>query len=134
MAEALWYVHSRKRFLRFQLLFPDFYQFHHVIWGMKWAKMLKTKNGQNMSFGPFSHDAAHMFWFPQMDWAQLLPGFQLPVPLSKHFLESEMPIFFHGMDAIWTKFFLSYSYKPGPGLVLTSTIFNSAACGSFVLV
>ena len=29
------------------------------IWGMKWAKKLKTKNGQNMSCGPFSHDAAH---------------------------------------------------------------------------
>ena len=46
------------RFLRFQLLFPDFYHFHHVIWGMKWAKMLKTKNGQDMSSGPFPHDAA----------------------------------------------------------------------------
>ena len=28
----------KERFLRFQLLFPDFYHFHHVIWGMKWAK------------------------------------------------------------------------------------------------
>ena len=37
----------KERFLRFQLLFPDFYHFHHVIWGMKWAKKLKTKNGQN---------------------------------------------------------------------------------------
>ena len=51
----------KERFLRFQLLFPDFYHFHHVIWGMKWAKKLKTKNGQNMSSGPFSHDAAQ-FW------------------------------------------------------------------------
>ena len=47
-------------FLRFQLLFSDFYHFHHVIWGMKWAKKLKTKNGQNMSSRPFSHDATHM--------------------------------------------------------------------------
>ena len=51
----------KERFLRFQLLFPDFYHFHHVIWGMKWAKKLKTKNGQNMLSGPFSHDAAHIF-------------------------------------------------------------------------
>ena len=50
----------KEQFLRFQLLFPDFYHFHHVIWGMKWAKKLKTKNGQNMSSGPFFHDAAHM--------------------------------------------------------------------------
>ena len=50
----------KERFLRFQLLFPDFYHFHHVIWGMKWAKKLKTKNGQNMSSGPFSHDVAHL--------------------------------------------------------------------------
>ena len=42
----------KERFLRFQLLFPDFYHFHHVIWGIKWAKKLKTKNGQNMSSGP----------------------------------------------------------------------------------
>ena len=50
----------KERFLRFQLLFPDFYHFHHVIWGIKWAKKLKTKNWQNMSSGPFSHDGAHM--------------------------------------------------------------------------
>ena len=50
----------KERFLRFQLLFPDFYHFHHVIWGMKWAKKLKTKNGQNMSSGSFSHDAAQL--------------------------------------------------------------------------
>ena len=50
----------KERFLRFQLLFPDFYHVHHVIWGMKWAKKLKTKNGQNMSSGPFSLDAAHL--------------------------------------------------------------------------
>ena len=50
----------KERLLSFQLLFPDFYHFHHVIWGMKWAKKLKTKNGQNMSSRPFSHDAAHM--------------------------------------------------------------------------
>ena len=42
------------------LLLPDFYHFHHVIWGMKWAKKLKTKNGQNMLSGPFSHAAAHI--------------------------------------------------------------------------
>ena len=48
----------KERFLRFQLSFQDFYHFHHVIWGMKWAKKIKTKNGQNMSSGPFSHDAA----------------------------------------------------------------------------
>ena len=47
-------------FLQFQLLFSDFYHFHHVIWGMKWAKKVKTKNGQNMSSGLFSHDAAHL--------------------------------------------------------------------------
>ena len=50
----------KERFLRFRLLFPDLYYFHHVIWGMKLAKKLKTKYGQNMSFRPFSHDAAHM--------------------------------------------------------------------------
>ena len=49
----------KERFLRFQLLFPDFYPLHHI-WRMKWAKKLKTKNGQNMSSGPFSHDAAHI--------------------------------------------------------------------------
>ena len=27
---------------------------------MKWAEKLKTKNGQNMWSGPFSHDAAHI--------------------------------------------------------------------------
>ena len=51
----------KERFLQFQLLFPDFYHFLHAIWGMKWAKKLKTKNGQNMSSGPFSHDVAHMY-------------------------------------------------------------------------
>ena len=51
----------KERFLRFWLLFSDFYHFHHVIWGMKLAKKLKTKNGQNMSSGAFSHDVAH-FW------------------------------------------------------------------------
>ena len=50
----------KERFLRFRLLFPDFYHLHHFIWGMKLAKKLKTKNGQNMSSGPFSHDAAHI--------------------------------------------------------------------------
>ena len=52
----------KERFLRFQLLFPDFYHFHHVIWGMKWAKKLKTKNGQNMSSGPFLHDTAQIYY------------------------------------------------------------------------
>ena len=42
----------KERFLRFQLIFPDFYHFHHVIWGIKWAKKLKPKNGQNKSSGP----------------------------------------------------------------------------------
>ena len=51
----------KERFVWFQLLFPDFYHFHNVIWRMKWVKKLKTKNGQNMSSGPFSHDAAHLF-------------------------------------------------------------------------
>ena len=50
----------KERFLRFQLLFQDFYHFHRVIWRMKWAKMLQTKNGQNMSSRPFSHDVAHI--------------------------------------------------------------------------
>ena len=36
----------KEQFLGFQLLFLDFYHFYHVIWGMKWAKKLKTKNGQ----------------------------------------------------------------------------------------
>ena len=27
---------------------------------MKWAKKLKTKNGQNISSGPFSHDVAQL--------------------------------------------------------------------------
>ena len=49
----------KERILLIQLLFPDFYHFHHVIWRIKWAKMPKSKNGQNMSSGPFSHDAAH---------------------------------------------------------------------------
>ena len=48
----------KERFLRFQ--FPDFYPLRHVIWRMKWAQKLKTKNGQNMSSVPFSHDAAHI--------------------------------------------------------------------------
>ena len=52
----------KERFLRFQLLFPDFYHFHHVIWRMKCAKKLKTKNGQNMASGPFSPDAAHIIF------------------------------------------------------------------------
>ena len=50
----------KERFLRFQLLFPDFYHFHQVIWGMKWSKKLKPKNGQNMSSGPYSRDAAQI--------------------------------------------------------------------------
>ena len=50
----------KERFLRFQLSFLDFYHFHHVIWGMKWAKKLKTKHGQHMLSGPFSHDAAQL--------------------------------------------------------------------------
>ena len=53
----------KERFLRFQLLFLDFYRFHHVIWRIKWAKKLKTKNGQNMSSGPFSHDATQIGCF-----------------------------------------------------------------------
>ena len=53
----------KERFLRFQLLFPDFYHFHHVILGMKWEKKLKTKNEQNMSSGPLSHDAAQIMRF-----------------------------------------------------------------------
>ena len=54
----------KERFLRFQLLFPDFYHFHHVIWRMELAKKLKTKNGQNMSSGPFSRyaDQFTIFW------------------------------------------------------------------------
>ena len=52
----------KERFLLFQLLFPDFYHFHHVIGEMKWAKKLKTKNGQNMSSGPFLNDAARVSW------------------------------------------------------------------------
>ena len=75
-----------------------------------------------------------VFWFPEMAGSQLLPGFQLPVPTSKLFQESEIPIFFHGVNAIWTKFFVFYSDKPGPALVLTSTICNSAARRSFALV
>ena len=54
-------VHTfKEQFLRFQLLFPNFYHFHHVIWGMKWAKKLKTKNGENMSSGLFLLDTAQL--------------------------------------------------------------------------
>ena len=28
----------KERFLRFQLLFPAFHRFHHIIWRVKWAK------------------------------------------------------------------------------------------------
>ena len=59
----------KERFLRFQMLFPDFYHFHHVICGMKWAKKLKTKNGQNMSSGPFSHDAAQLIYLHYQIWS-----------------------------------------------------------------
>ena len=50
----------KERFLWFQLLFLNFYHFHHVIWRMKWAKKVKSKSVQNMSSGPFSHDVAHV--------------------------------------------------------------------------
>ena len=51
-------VHTfQERFLRFQLLFLDFYHFHHVIWAMKWAmkwaKKLKTKMDKICRPGPF---------------------------------------------------------------------------------
>ena len=46
--------HSRRDFYGFN------YHFHHVIWRMKRAKKLKTKNGQNMTSGPFSHDTAQL--------------------------------------------------------------------------
>ena len=63
----------KERFLRLPLLIQDFYHFHHVIWGMKWAKKLKIKNGQNMSSGPFSHDSAHIIM--QMQYTKSLnPG------------------------------------------------------------
>ena len=63
----------KERFLWFQLLFLDFYHFHHVIWRIMWAKKLKTKNGQNMSSGPFSHDAVLMvFGFPKTTSHKLL--------------------------------------------------------------
>ena len=58
MAAVIGFI-FKERFLRFQF-FLDFYHFHHVIWRMKWAKKLKTKNGQNMPSGPFSHDAAQI--------------------------------------------------------------------------
>ena len=62
-------VHTfKERFLRFQLLFPDFYHFHHVIWEMEWAKKLKTKNGQNTWSGPFSHDAAQVIETSVSHW------------------------------------------------------------------
>ena len=57
-----------------QLLFPNFYHFHHVIWGMKWAKKLKTKTGQNMSSGPFSHDAAQLLQVEKQEPAALVVG------------------------------------------------------------
>ena len=56
----------KERFLRIQLYFPDFYHFHHFVWRMKWTKKSKTKNGQNMSSGPFSHDAAHIYIYMYM--------------------------------------------------------------------
>ena len=43
----------KERFLAFKLLFPEFYHLHHVNWRMKWAKKLKTKNGQICCLGPF---------------------------------------------------------------------------------
>ena len=43
----------KERFLRFQLLFPDFYHFHHVIWRMKWAKTLKLNMNKICRPGPF---------------------------------------------------------------------------------
>ena len=43
------------------IVIPDFCHFHHVIWGRKWAKKLKTKNVENMSSGSFSHDAANWY-------------------------------------------------------------------------
>ena len=52
----------KERFLPFQLLFPDFSHFHHVIWRMEWAKKLKTKNGQNVSSGPYRHNTAHFIY------------------------------------------------------------------------
>ena len=70
----------KERFLWFQLFFLDFYHIHLVIWGMKWAKKLKTENGQNMSSGPFSHDAAH-FTTAYMALKQYFPLFSLiPLP------------------------------------------------------
>ena len=59
---AVFVFSFKERFLRFQLLFLDFHCFHHVIWRMKWAKTLKTKIEQNMSSGPFTHDAAQIKW------------------------------------------------------------------------
>ena len=53
----------KERFLRFQFLFLDFYRFHNLIWRMKWAEKLKTKNRQNISSGPFSHNAAQIGCF-----------------------------------------------------------------------
>ena len=52
--------HSRSDFYGFNCYFREFYHFHHVIWRMKCAKKLQTKNGQNMSSGPFGYDAAHL--------------------------------------------------------------------------
>ena len=64
----------KERFLWFPLLFPNFYHFHHVIWGMKWAKKLKTKNGQNMSSGPFSHDAVQLLQVEKQEPTALVVG------------------------------------------------------------
>ena len=44
----------KERFLRFRLLCPDFYHFHHVIWGIKLAKKsLKLKMDKICRAGPF---------------------------------------------------------------------------------
>ena len=71
----------KERFLRFQLLFLDFYHFHHVIWRMKWAKKLKTKNGQNMSSRPLAHDAAHII--PCFHWLMWWGGHLFALNKSK---------------------------------------------------
>ena len=84
----------KERFLRFQLLFPDFYHFHHVIWGMKWAKKLKTKNRQNMSSGPFSHDAAQIIYFKRTH--------------SNLYLSSR-----HVLDSNWSLNRFSHNTRPG---------------------
>ena len=74
MAEALRYVHSRSDFYGFNCYFRTFITSIMLFGGMKWAKKLKTKNGQNMSSGPFSHDAVQLLQVEKQEPTALVVG------------------------------------------------------------